>query len=470
MIQKTDITLIGGGFSGAALALHLARLAPPGLRVALVEPGKPGHGLAYGSSNPLHRVNVPAERMNLYPEDKGDFHAWFTQETGAFGADPGALGRDGYLYPRRGDFGRYVEARLRQRTAGRLDLSHLQARAMAVEPCQGGLDVRLEDGSHFTTARLVLCNSHGTPDFPWRLDPGTRALPGLITDPWREDVLADLPKRSSVLILGTGLTMADTLAQLRFQGHEGEIMAVSRRGLLPQGHSHFEEAPDFLQGHDLPEGPRGLMKLLRRRLYEGQAQGLPWQTVIEALRKALPQIWSNWSPAARRSALRHLRPYWDPRRFRLAPQVEDVLKEAMDCGQLRVMAGRITEIGQSQNQSPGTGQRFQVGLLPRGRQSVQRRDFDALINCIGPNGNLARSQDPLMQQLQASGQIMADPTGLGLCVDEACHVLDAGGNPQPHLLALGPLTRSRFAEVMGVTEIGIQASELASQLLARMKT
>ncbi|HSP00784.1 MAG TPA: FAD-dependent oxidoreductase [Thioalkalivibrio sp.] len=216
MIQKTHVTIVGGGFTGCALALHLARLARAPISVTLLEPGKPGRGLAYGSLNPLHRVNVPAERMNLYPDDRGDFHTWFCDESGLCQADPQALGRDGYLYPRRGDFGRYIGERLAQQAG--LDLRLLSARTVGVEPDAQGLRVELQDGRQFLTGQLVLCNSHDAPDFPWPLDSTTRGMAGLITDPWREDVLAAIPRQARVLILGTGLTMADTLAQLRAQG------------------------------------------------------------------------------------------------------------------------------------------------------------------------------------------------------------------------------------------------------------
>jgi len=461
MIQKTHVTIVGGGFTGCALALHLARLATTPISVTLLEPGKPGRGLAYGSLNPLHRVNVPAERMNLYPEDKGDFHAWFTTETDGFDMDPEALGRDGYLYPRRGDFGRYIGERLAQQTG--LDLRLLSVRAVGLEPDAQGLRVELQDGRQFLTGQLVLCNSHGAPDFPWPLDSITRDMAGLITDPWRKDVLVAIPRQGRILILGTGLTMADTLAQLRAQGHEGPITAISRRGLLPQDHGTFEETPPFVADHPLPATPRALMGLLRLRLEEADAIGQTWQMVIEGLRKDLPRIWAGWSETSRRRALCHLRPYWDTRRFRLAPQVGDVLTAARDSGQLQVIAGHVEHIGHHE------GRCFRVAIRPRGVRAAAEQDFDFLINCIGPNGNLARSRDPLMQQLQSSGQVMADPTGLGLCVDEACHVLDAEGNPQPRLLALGPLTRSRFAEVMGVSEIAVQASGLAAHLLSRME-
>jgi uncharacterized NAD(P)/FAD-binding protein YdhS len=92
--------------------------------------------------------------------------------------------------------------------------------------------------------RVVLCNSHARPPFPWTLDAVTRDLPGRIDHPCAEGVLDAVPGTGDVLIVGTGLTMADTVLQLLDQGHSGHIVAVSRRGLLPQGNCAYGEVPD----------------------------------------------------------------------------------------------------------------------------------------------------------------------------------------------------------------------------------
>ena len=39
------------------------------------------------------------------------------------------------------------------------------------------------------------------------------------------------------LLVGTGLSMIDTVLTLHHQGHAGKIYAVSRHGLLPLSHS-----------------------------------------------------------------------------------------------------------------------------------------------------------------------------------------------------------------------------------------
>lgn len=458
--HPTDITIIGGGFTGAALVLHLAQAAPRPLHVAVIEPsGSLGYGLAYGTRNPLHRINVPAGRMRVLADAPDDFLLWAAARD-LLSHDPGALGRDGAIYPRRYEFGRYLAERLAQRVPGRLDMQIIEARAEDIVPAPGGVQVRCSEGTVIGADRLVLCNGHARPDFPWTLDRTTAALPGRVDDPWSEDALSTVSRGGDVLILGTGLTMADMVVDLLARGHQGRIVAVSRRGLLPQGHVAYEEPPDFLGDAPPPASPRALMRLLRRRLREADASGRAWQMVIEGLRKPLQEIWDRWPESARRSALRHLRPYWDTRRFRLAPQVEDALRGARESGQLQVAAGRILGVGHAH------GRRFRITLRRRGADHTEAVCFDALINCLGPNANPARSRDPLMSALVRSGRVMADPLGLGLAVDAGCRVLDGTGRPHRDIHALGPLTRSRFPEAIGASEISVQAATLATSLTA----
>ena len=92
------IVIIGGGFSGAAVALNLLRKLPPGTAgITLVEPRNLlGGGVAYSSTDPAHRLNVPASRMLLLCEEPGAFEAWF-KSSGALAEDPEALLADGRI-------------------------------------------------------------------------------------------------------------------------------------------------------------------------------------------------------------------------------------------------------------------------------------------------------------------------------------------------------------------------------------
>ena len=71
------IAVIGAGFSGVMTAIHLLWRCRPGERVYLVERGdRVGPGLAYGTLNPRHLVNVRAENMSAFADEPDHFLRW----------------------------------------------------------------------------------------------------------------------------------------------------------------------------------------------------------------------------------------------------------------------------------------------------------------------------------------------------------------------------------------------------------
>lgn len=67
---RLTVAVVGGGFTGAAMAMHL--VAGIGYStdtsIVVIEPrSELGRGLAYSATDPAHRVNVPAARMTLFP-------------------------------------------------------------------------------------------------------------------------------------------------------------------------------------------------------------------------------------------------------------------------------------------------------------------------------------------------------------------------------------------------------------------
>jgi uncharacterized NAD(P)/FAD-binding protein YdhS len=71
-----DVVIVGSGYSGTMVAVHLAR-AQRGLRVALIDRSKTfGRGVAYGTTDPKHLLNVRADQMGAFPDDIGHFYRW----------------------------------------------------------------------------------------------------------------------------------------------------------------------------------------------------------------------------------------------------------------------------------------------------------------------------------------------------------------------------------------------------------
>jgi len=102
------IAIIGGGFSGTAVAANLIRGADAPVRVVLIERRPPvGRGVAYGTAHPDDLLNVAAGRMGLWADDPEHFVRWLRAHHGEPGipdnVDPAA-------FLRRSLYGAYVSA------------------------------------------------------------------------------------------------------------------------------------------------------------------------------------------------------------------------------------------------------------------------------------------------------------------------------------------------------------------------
>ena len=76
------IAVIGGGVCGTLTTLHLLKgISSPWVRVVLIEKNKHvGRGVAYGTEDDLHRLNVPAMNMSLFSDKPSHFVEWLKKE------------------------------------------------------------------------------------------------------------------------------------------------------------------------------------------------------------------------------------------------------------------------------------------------------------------------------------------------------------------------------------------------------
>src|SRR6202042_742257 len=77
----TTIAVVGAGFSGTLLTLHLLRRCPPPTKLILIERNTQfGRGLAYATGNASHILNVPASRMSAFHDRPNDFLDWLATQ------------------------------------------------------------------------------------------------------------------------------------------------------------------------------------------------------------------------------------------------------------------------------------------------------------------------------------------------------------------------------------------------------
>ena len=116
--EAARITIVGGGAGGASLAIQLVRRSPAPLAITIVEPReRVGPGLAYSRSDPDHRLNAPTGTHSIDPIDADHFTRW-CESNRVFERDPEARLPNGVAFVRRGEFGDYVAATLREHAFG----------------------------------------------------------------------------------------------------------------------------------------------------------------------------------------------------------------------------------------------------------------------------------------------------------------------------------------------------------------
>lgn len=456
------IAIIGGGFTGAAVALHLVERFPPDeARIIVFEPRERlGAGLAYDTADPVHRINVPAARMSIYPDDPEDFSRWLEQ-TEELKADPQAFTAEGVPFPRRQAFGLYIAARLAPFVASGA-VEHWRSTAVEANQVDGLWTIRTGDGRQVQAHGVVLAVSHPAPSLPASL----RAIenhPGLVADATRPNALAKVSPQARVLVVGNGLTAADVIASMKERGHRGSILSISRRGLRSRGHPSIEQSVTLDLTTTPSQRASHLLNRIRRTVREANAAGLTWHPVLDAVRAQGQEIWKSLPVSERRRIARHIRPFWDVHRFRIAPQVEKALDDAIADGSLTVKAASLRG-------AEAVGDAIRVILKERGSTEPGSQDFDTVIVTTGPaHGGILQSQ-PLLASLAAKGRLALCPTGLGLLCDRQSRALAVTGGADDTLLIAGPLARGTFGELMGLPQVSEHALFIAEKTANLIET
>lgn len=449
------IAIIGAGLSGSLLAVHLLSRCRPEDRVFLIERRAGfGRGLAYSTNNPNHLLNVRAGNMSAFHDQPGHFVDWLTRRS----HDPGLAQPTADSFVSRRLYGTYIRSLLTEAMWGggkgrNLVLVPDTAQSIRARPHEPGgaggrLMVTVGVGRAYPVDAVVLAAGNFPPD---------RSQGAYIGNPWDPEAISGLAADARVVLIGTGLTMIDTVQSLLDAGHKGPILALSRRGFLPR--RHRPTRPLSLAAEELPQttSVARLCRWLHARTEAAAAAGIGWRAVIDGLRPHVPDIWRRLPVDERRRFLRHLRPWWEVRRHRLAPEIASLIDATIASGQLTVRAGRLRAIDAG-------GERVRLRYRDLASGAEEEIEADRVINCSGPESDYRACRDPLLRDLLATGMVRPDALHLGLDVTEDGALVDTTGEPWPELFALGPITRGSFWEVTAVPDIRLQAVRLATRL------
>lgn len=448
-IAPMEVIVVGGGASGVLVSARLldASITRP-VRVRIIEQSdRPAAGVAYGTDDPGHLLNVRAGGMSADPSHPDDFADWAAARQ--FGGASSFVARRHYRD--------YLQDHLRvaanAATAGRVDIVH--DTAVGIVPSAGGVDVLLTSGSRLRGDTVVLALGNPPPGTP----PQLRSVighPRWIGNPWAPRALDRIPPTAQVVLVGSGLTMIDVAITIGRQGGT-RMLALSRHGILPN--SHLSGRPP--QPLDIidPGRDAGDLLALVRRIRSWSASGLDgtdWRDVIDSVRPSVNALWQRSSPTDRTAFLTHLARYWDVHRHRMAPETGARLQALTEHHQLRVHAGRILA-------AESIGDHIELTATVDGHE--QRLRPDLVVNCTGPGRSWEPPANPVVTDLISRGIAVPDPLRLGLSTTADGHLLDRTGATVDRVLVIGPPRRGSLLETTAIPELRSQALHIADEVV-----
>ena len=190
-----------------------------------------------------------------------------------------------------------------------------------------------------------------------------------------------------------------------------------------------------------------------------RSEELGWRSAVHELRSVTQAIWGAASLDERRRFLRHLRPWWDVHRHKIAPAIGAT--DRGDAGRGAARRRRRANWSRPRPSRTARASRFRM----RGTEAVETLRVARIVNCTGPETRHRPRRRAVARRVARS---RADPAG------RARH-RHRGGRRVPgdrrgrraratRLSVIGPVTRGTFWESVAVPDIRAQAERVAARL------
>jgi len=311
---------------------------------------------------------------------------------------------------------------------------------------------------------VVLATGNFPPRPPVALSRAAHHSRRYVGDLWRanaklSDHVGVLAKGDTALILGTGLTAVDAILTLRAAGFDGKIVAMSRHGRLPLAQKVGTRIPWTLTvtPEDVQPTARALLAWFRREAKLAEAEGVGWRSVFDAVRPFTHTLWRTLDTRERLKVLRRFS-LWNIHRHRMAPAVHAEIEALREAGRLEVIAAQCSSI---ERRLGGFTVRFRRKTATAGEALRPA----LLVNCIGPEYDVARIDHPLLKNLLRRRLVVRSPAGGIAARDSGI----AEGRNEDRIFALGPLLIGELFETTAVPELRERAKHVAGLVRARLR-
>lgn len=439
-----SIAIIGGGISGTLVVLNCLKQSKTPLQISWFDKTDAFcKGFAYSTRQNDHLLNVRAANMSIFPDEPGHFVNWLAKHYPQYTAAD--------FVPRKvfGEYTLHTYQALKQ-TNPMVSVTEYAEEVISIEQTQHEFTVSA--AKPHRCGQVVLALGNFLPAHPRSQSLEFINAPHYFQNAFDTRLAEVAAGKEQVVIIGSGLTMIDTVISLENGGYRGHITAVSPHAYLPQAHSQnsLPAVSSFIKEH-MPYTLLDLYSLVNSELKKARRLNLNPHSVIDVMRPHLQELWHRLSLADKQQFLRHLRHKWGVARHRAPTQSMALIERLLRENRLRVVKGRIDDIKPK-------GKGFELGFS--GHNNTGNTLYaDILVNCTGPESNLEKLDSPLIRQLLKDGIIAVDELKYGLHASK-------DGEIGKNIHTLGPPLKGLLWESTAVPEIRVQAQNLAAKIIS----
>jgi uncharacterized NAD(P)/FAD-binding protein YdhS len=460
--QNPTIAIIGGGFCGNMLAVHLLSNAKSPLHIVLINAGYPlSRGIAYSSYSQKHLLNVPAKSMSAFPDKPNHFMDWIRKHENYGVIDQTALPT---MFLPRNIYGHYLkdifDTAIRKKP-DYVSISFVHDEAIDIEEFDGKAHVYFSVSPGVAADKVVLAIGNSAPDNPNLKDNSIYSSKNYFGNPWLHEAVNHLDQDREVFILGNGLTMVDIVLGLKEKKHRGKIYSLSPNGFQILPHRNFapyvELVEELKPPYDLPK----IISLFRSHVKKLRDQGHSAEAAVDSLRPYTQKVWQSWSKQEKERFMYHIRHMWGVARHRLPMEIHKLIQQLILDDKLEIIAGRIQSMIE-------TERGIRVTFKRRRDQKIYEVAAARVINCTGPLSDINKLERPLVKNLISRKMIHADEMKLGIDALPDGTILNDDKTPSPYLSTIGSLLRGLLWESTAVPELREQAKTLSEKLLKEL--
>ena len=460
------IAIIGCGFSGTMTAVHLINNATHPFELIMIGDRESFNtGIAYNPYSKKHLLNVIASRMSAF-QDKPDHFLNWVSELEIFSGISSDLLANKYL-PRY-LYGRYLKDIWQQTNqtpeAQMIRITIKEACIVDIEASEGEITLELSNGETVTAQYCVIASGNHLPRNPDILNTRFFSSPNYFRNSWDINSVRNHDPGFPVLILGNGLTMADTVMGLVEHGFDNEIHTLSPHGftILPHSYHGMGYSAITAELHErlsLLE----LVRIINKHIKLARKEGFTAEPVIDAIRPFTQKLWQNLTLNEKQQFLSRIRYMWESARHRIPFHIHQHIKQLSACGKLLQHAGNLTGIS-------GTGKHVNVRFFDRIQQHEKELLDSGVINCTGPSSDFMQEQGGFLKKGLRKGIFLQDHLKLGIVANPVTLEVHNGKNePQGNLVAIGSLLKGVLWESTAVKELREQAVTISKHLVHKMK-